>query len=172
DGLASGLPGEPVDPGAGGGPAATAAPGPPITTAPPRTASTLPAPVIDRLALEPPGEQPNTYTIGRSSPTLTWSVSGATRVEVWSWFDDGASGSKQLRLESTDRSGSLQVCPGTKPTPTTCASPAGSYSYVVVATNADGTTMTTDQANAPGFQVLPPPPAAPPPPAPTQPPAG
>ena len=108
--------------------------------------------MIERFDLAPADPQPTTYPLGASAPTLRWDVSGATDVRVSMWFDDG-SGPQPRRLVSTDPTGTLQVCPGTRPTPSTCQAMAGTYSFIVDATGADGTTVASGETNAPSFDV-------------------
>lgn len=139
-------------------PSPTGGAGSSTTDAPPTTVpttTTIPAPAISLFELTPDGPQPTRYTLGPESPTLRWEISDAEAVEVWMWFDDadGVTDPQRSQVVSTDPSGALQVCPGTRPTPTTCETAAGRYSFTIEATGLDGSTITTDQSTAPSFEV-------------------
>ncbi len=121
------------------------------------TGTTRPAPVstpvFEQFELSPSTSQGSTWAL-ENGPALTWRVSGAASVEVWAWFDDGASGAHKSRLVSTTSSGTSQLCPGTLTTPNLCAAPAGFYTYVIEATARDGKVTTSDRTNPPGFYVV------------------
>lgn len=121
------------------------------------TGTTRPAPVstpaFEVFALSPSTSQGSTWAL-ENGPVLTWRVSGAASVEVWTWFDDGSSGPHKSRLVSTASSGTSQLCPGTLTTPNLCAAPAGFYTYVIEATARDGRVTSSDRTNPPGFRVV------------------
>jgi hypothetical protein len=71
------------------------------------------------------------------------------------WFDDGVHGNQQLKVYSNASSGSVRVCPGTSPTPGTCNTPNGFYTFVVEATSGAGT-ISSSRTSPPGFHVYPP----------------
>ena len=87
-------------------------------------------------------------------PVLTWTVTNASQVTIWRWFDDGVHGNQRVQVEATGPTGSMTLCPGSMPTPEACAAPSGHYSYELVAVGEDGTTVT--DPTRPGFDVLPP----------------
>ncbi len=139
--------GEPVH-----GPTTTA---PPATSPPSSSTSTqppAPLPTIETLSLAPDGVQVSPYSMGRTAPRLSWSVSDASMVSVWVWFDDG-SGPIRHRVLATDSAGAVAVCPGTIDPGGACAAPPGVYSFTIEATSADGVTVTSDLNNPPAFAV-------------------
>jgi RNA polymerase sigma factor (sigma-70 family) len=120
------------------------------TTASTTPPTTIVAPVVQQLTVSPVDDRPPTWPVD-SGPRLTWAVTGADAVEVWLWSDTGG-GPSRTRVLSTQPSGSLTVCPGTVGAGT-CSTPPGTYLFVIEATNAVGTVVSSDAAPAPQFVV-------------------
>lgn len=137
------------------GPGGTVAPIVPPTD--PGTAgdptTTVPPPAVEQLDLSPSTSVPSTYALA-TAPVLTWSVANATQVTIWRWFDDGVSGDRRVQVEATGRSGSITICPGSRPTPDACSAASGHYSFELIAVGLDGSTFTAP--TRPGFDVRPP----------------
>jgi len=139
---------------------ATTATAPPPTTRPATSATTPPPapppslPVIAQLSLAPADPMYGTFNLDATSPLLTWQVNGADSVRVVIWFDDGVHGNQQLKVFSNAPSGSARVCPGTNPTPGTCSTLNGYYTFVVEATSGAGT-VASNRTSPPGFHVYP-----------------
>jgi RNA polymerase sigma factor (sigma-70 family) len=123
------------------------------TTSPPATTTTIPPVTVDQFAVTPDTPQPAVYSVA-NGPVLTWSVSHATDVTIWVWFDDGVHGDQRVGVVATGTSGSQPLCPGSHPTPESCTAASGHYRYELVATLEDGSTST--DPTSPGFDVLPP----------------
>lgn len=130
----------------------------PPTTRPATNPTTPPPapslPVIAQLSLAPADPMYGTFNLDATSPLLSWQVNGADSVRVVIWFDDGVHGNQQLKVYSTAPSGSARVCPGTNPTPGTCSTMNGYYTFVVEATSGAGT-VTSSRTSPPGFHVYP-----------------
>ena len=132
----------------------------PAGTRPPPTTTTAPPPppslpVIAQLSLAPADPMYGTWNLDGASPLLTWQVDRADSVRVVIWFDDGVHGNQRLKVYSSAPSGSVRVCPGTNPTPGTCNTPNGYYTFVVEATSTAGT-VSSSRTSPPGFHVYPP----------------
>lgn len=149
-----------IDPGSSNLPGASS---PPVTARPtnptdpatttPAPTTTIPPPTVGAFEVAPATPQPAVYSMAEG-PMLTWSVTNATDVTIWMWFDDGSHGDQRVRIEATGLSGSMPLCPGFQPSPEACAASSGHYRYELVATGTDGSTFT--DPTSPGFDVLPP----------------
>ena len=124
-----------------------------VTTLVPST--TLPTTLtITTFEVTPSTPQPAGWSTA-SGPVLSWSVSGATDVTIWQHYDDGMHGDQRQRIVAQGLSGSMSLCPGSSINVSSgqlCSAPAGRYSYELVATAEDGSTITAP--DMPGFDAL------------------
>lgn len=134
------------------------------TSVPPETATTSTAapstsvppttrPWLEEFGLAPQTPQPAVWD-STSGPVLTWRTQGVDHVMIRTWYDDGTHGPQLSGSEAVDVSGTRAVCPGTRPTPTSCTAATGHYSFELVAVDADGQSVSAQER--PGFDVLPP----------------